>query len=212
MKISRIVGIVAFSGALLIGSGVSAQDKEMADKVEKVKNDKMRVDKSMKADEKPVMVGGAKMFATQTIVENASRSNDHTTLVAAVKAADLVETLNSEGPFTVFAPTNEAFDALPDGQVADLLKPENKEALQSILKYHVIPEKLSSKKLNKMMEENNGKAILTTVQGGIVSVWTKDGKFYITDENANTAEITIADVKQSNGMIHVVNKVVLPKS
>lgn len=157
------------------------------------------------------MVGGAAMYPTKNIVENAVNSKDHTTLVAAVKAAGLVPTLESAGPFTVFAPTNEAFDALPAGTVATLLKPENKAKLTSILTYHVVPGKLSSEDLVKMAKMHMGKATLKTVQGGNLYVSVKGRRVMITDESGNTAQVTIADVNQSNGVIHVVNKVLLPK-
>ena len=157
------------------------------------------------------MVGGATMYPTKNIVENATNSKDHTTLVAAVKAAGLVPTLESKGPFTVFAPTNEAFDALPAGTVETLLKPENKAKLTSILTYHVVAGKLSSKDLMKMVKEHMGKATLKTVEGENLYVTMKEHHMMITDENGGTAEITIADVNQSNGVIHVINKVLLPK-
>jgi len=156
------------------------------------------------------MVGGAAMYPTKNIVENAVNSKDHTTLVAAVKAAGLVPTLESKGPFTVFAPTNEAFDALPAGTVSTLLKPENKEKLTSILTYHVVPGKLSSMDLMNMVKMNNGKATLKTVEGGDLYVTSKGKNLMITDEKGNTAKITIADVNQSNGVIHVINKVLMP--
>jgi uncharacterized surface protein with fasciclin (FAS1) repeats len=158
------------------------------------------------------MVGGAAMYPTKNIVENAVNSKDHTTLVAAVKAAGLVPTLESAGPFTVFAPTNEAFDELPKGTVPTLLKPENKAKLTSILTYHVVPGKLSSAELMKMVKMQNGKATLKTVQGDNLYVTMKGKNLMITDESGNTARVTIADVNQSNGVIHVVNKVLLPKS
>ncbi|MDE3182410.1 MAG: fasciclin domain-containing protein [Bacteroidota bacterium] len=157
------------------------------------------------------MVGGAAMYPTKNIVENAVNSKDHTTLVAAVKAAGLVPTLESAGPFTVFAPTNEAFDVLPAGTVSTLLKPENKAKLTSILTYHVVPGKLSSEDLKKMVKMHNGKASLKTVEGGSLYVSIKGKHLMITDENGKTALVTIADVNQSNGVIHVVNKVLLPK-
>ena len=157
------------------------------------------------------MVGGAAMYPTKNIVENAVNSKDHTTLVAAVKAAGLVPTLESAGPFTVFAPTNEAFDALPAGTVSTLLKPENKAKLTSILTYHVVPGKLSSLDLMKMVKMHNGKASLKTVEGENLYVSMNGKTLMITDENGNTARITIADVNQSNGVIHVVNRVLLPK-
>ena len=157
------------------------------------------------------MVGGAEMYPTKNIVENAVNSKDHTTLVAAVKAAGLVSTLESAGPFTVFAPTNEAFDALPKGTVKSLLEPENKAKLTSILTYHVVPGKLSSMDLMKMVEAGNGKATLKTVEGENLYITMKGKKLMVTDENGNGAEITIADVNQSNGVIHVINAVLLPK-
>ena len=157
------------------------------------------------------MVGGAAMYPTKNIVENAVNSKDHTTLVAAVKAAGLVPTLESTGPFTVFAPTNEAFDALPKGTVETLLKPENKAKLTSVLTYHVVPGKISSMDLMKMVKMNNGKATLKTVEGENLYVTMKGKNLMITDENGNMANITIADVDQSNGVIHVINRVLLPK-
>lgn len=157
------------------------------------------------------MVGGATMYPSKNIVENAVNSKDHTTLVAAVKAAGLVPTLEGKGPFTVFAPTNEAFDALPVGTVETLLKPENKAKLTSILTYHVVAGKLSSEDLMKMIKDHNGKATLKTIEGENLYI-TMDGKYLmVTDENGGTAKITIADVNQSNGVIHVINKVLLPK-
>ena len=157
------------------------------------------------------MVGGSAMYPTKNIVENAVNSKDHTTLVAAVKAAGLVPTLESAGPFTVFAPTNEAFDALPAGTVETLLKPENKAKLTSILTYHVVPGKISSEDLMKMVKMNHGKASLKTVEGEDIYVSMKGKKLMLTDQHGNNTWITIADVNQSNGVIHVVNKVLLPK-
>ena len=158
-----------------------------------------------------VMVGGAEMYPTKNIVENAVNSADHTTLVAAVKAADLVETLSSEGPFTVFAPTNAAFDMLPKEAVASLMKPENKAALAGVLTYHVVSGKVSAADLMKQIKDGNGKATLTTVAGGKLTAWEKDGKVYITDEKGGESMVTIADVNQSNGVIHVVDHVLMPK-
>ncbi|MEO5889408.1 MAG: fasciclin domain-containing protein [Ferruginibacter sp.] len=157
------------------------------------------------------MVGGATMYPSKNIIENAVNSKDHTTLVAAVKAAGLVETLSGAGPFTVFAPTNEAFDMLPKGTVDNLLKPENKPMLTSILTYHVVAGKLSSSDLMKMAKDGNGTAELSTVAGGKLWVMNKGGKLWIKDEKGSVAEITIKDVNQSNGVIFVVNKVLLPK-
>jgi uncharacterized surface protein with fasciclin (FAS1) repeats len=161
--------------------------------------------------QKTKMVGGAEMYPTKNIVENAVNSKDHTTLVAAVKAAGLVETLQSEGPFTVFAPTNAAFDKLPEGTVETLVKPENKAKLTAILTYHVIAGKVDSKSLAKMIKDGNGKATLTTVQGGKLIAKMQGDKVIIVDENGNASTVTIADVYQSNGVIHVVDAVVLPK-
>lgn len=161
--------------------------------------------------EKTVMVGGAAMYPSKNIVENAVNSKDHTTLVAAVKAAGLVETLEGPGPFTVFAPTNSAFDKLPAGTVETLLKPENKEKLTSVLTYHVVPGKIDSKELMAMVKAGNGKATLKTVQGGNLYVTMKGKKLMITDENGGVSTVTIADVNQSNGVIHVVDTVLLPK-
>ncbi|MES2532171.1 MAG: fasciclin domain-containing protein [Pseudomonadota bacterium] len=158
-----------------------------------------------------VMVGGAPMYPTKDIIDNAVNSKDHTTLVAAVKAAGLVDTLKGPGPFTVFAPTNKAFDALPAGTVDTLLKPENKGTLTSILTYHVVPGKLDTAALKKQIKEGKGSATLTTVAGGTLVARTKGGKVMITDEKGGTATVTTANVYQSNGVIHVVNKVLLPK-
>ena len=159
--------------------------------------------------EKTVMVGGAAMYPSKNIVQNAVNSKDHTTLVAAVKAAGLVETLSGTGPFTVFAPTNEAFNMLPKGTVETLVKPENKATLTGILTYHVVAGKLSSKDLMKMVKDGNGTAQLTTVAGGKLWVMKKGGKLWIKDEKGGVAQITIKDVNQSNGVIHVINKVLM---
>jgi len=156
------------------------------------------------------MVGGAAMYPTKNIVENAVNSKDHTTLVTAVKAAGLVETLESAGPFTVFAPTNEAFDKLPAGTVGTLVKPENKATLTKILTYHVVAGRLSSADLWEKVKAGDGKAELTTVQGGTLTVMAKGKKLYLVDEKGGKSWITIADVNQSNGVIHVVNTVLMP--
>jgi uncharacterized surface protein with fasciclin (FAS1) repeats len=155
-------------------------------------------------------VGGAAMFPTKNIVENAVNSPDHTTLVAAVKAAGLVDTLEGPGPFTVFAPTNEAFAKLPAGTVDTLLKPENKDQLVKILTYHVVPGKVSAKDLLKMIKAGGGKAELKTVSGGTLTATTKGGKIMLTDEKGGMATVTIANVYQSNGVIHVIDSVLLP--
>ena len=157
-----------------------------------------------------VMVGGAAMLPTRDIIDNAVNSKDHTTLVAAVKAAGLVETLKTPGPFTVFAPTNAAFDALPAGTVATLLKPENKALLTKILTAHVVSGKLDAASLAQRVTAGNGRATLTTVSGDALVVTTSGSNVMVTDEKGGTATVSIANVYQSNGVIHVVNKVLVP--
>jgi len=157
-----------------------------------------------------VMVGGAAMLPTKDIIDNAVNSKDHTTLVAAVKAAGLVETLKSPGPFTVFAPTNAAFDALPAGTVATLLKPENKATLTKILTAHVVPGRLDAAALSQRVMAGNGRTTLTTASGDTLVVTTSGSNVMVTDEKGGVAMVTIANVHQSNGVIHVVNKVLLP--
>jgi uncharacterized surface protein with fasciclin (FAS1) repeats len=162
------------------------------------------------AQEKTVEVGGAAMYASKNIVDNAMNSKDHTTLVAAVKAAGLVATLQGKGPFTVFAPTNAAFNMLPQGTVDALLKPENKEKLSGILTYHVVAGKFDSKTLREWIKKGNGVAELKTVAGGKLWVGEKDGKWWLKDEKGGMAMISIADVYQSNGVIHVIDHVLMP--
>ena len=159
----------------------------------------------------PVEVGGAMMYPTKNIIQNAMNSKDHTTLVAAVKAAGLVETLEGTGPFTVFAPTNEAFAMLPEGTVSNLLKPENKATLTAILTYHVISGKWDSKSLAAKIMEGNGTCQLTTVQGGMIWAMMKGNKIMLKDEKGNMATVTIKDVYQSNGVIFVIDRVLMPK-
>jgi len=161
--------------------------------------------------EKTVMVGGAAMYPSKDIIDNAVNSKDHTTLVAAVKAAGLVETLKGKGPFTVFAPTNAAFGKLPAGTVDTLVKPENKATLTGILTYHVVAGKVDAKTLTEMIKKDGGKTTVKTVNGGSFVAWVKDGKVGITDEKGGTAWVTIADVNQSNGVIHVIDTVLMPK-
>ena len=156
------------------------------------------------------MVGGAAMYPNKDIIDNAVNSKDHTTLVAAVKAAGLVETLKGKGPFTVFAPTNEAFAALPAGTVDTLLKPENKPTLVKILTYHVVAGKVDSAELVKMINAGHGKAMLTTVQGDKLTATLVGKVVTLTDDKGGMAHVTIADVYQSNGVIHVIDKVLLP--
>ncbi|MDQ0016493.1 putative surface protein with fasciclin (FAS1) repeats [Variovorax boronicumulans] len=158
-----------------------------------------------------VMVGGAPMLPTKDIIDNAVNSKDHTTLVAAVKAAGLVDTLKGPGPFTVFAPTNAAFAKLPAGTVDTLLKPESKDALTGVLTYHVVSGKLDAAALKKEIKAGKGSAELKTVAGGTLVAKSKGGKIMLTDEKGGTATVTIPNVYQSNGVIHVVDKVLLPK-
>ncbi len=161
--------------------------------------------------EDTVTVGGAPMSPSKNIIENAVNSKDHTTLVAAVKAAGLVETLSGPGPFTVFAPTNEAFAKLPAGTVTMLLKPENKDKLVAILTYHVVPAAAMSDAVAKMIADDGGSHAIKTVQGGTIIAKKEGNNITLTDENGNVATVTIADVKQSNGVIHVIDTVLLPK-
>jgi uncharacterized surface protein with fasciclin (FAS1) repeats len=181
----------ALALAVSVAMPVQAQDKMMK--------------KSEMSGEKTVMVGGAPMYRTKNIVENAVNSKDHTTLVAAVKAAGLVDTLSGKGPFTVFAPTNAAFSKLPAGTVETLVKPENKAALTKILTYHVVPGKMEASDLT------DGKK-LKTVEGEELIVKNSGGKVTLTDAKGDTSMVTIADVNQSNGVIHVVDTVLMPKS
>ncbi len=161
--------------------------------------------------EATVMVGGAAMYPSKNIIENAVNSKDHTTLVAAVKAADLVATLSSAGPFTVFAPTNDAFGKLPAGTVETLVKPENKGTLTTILTYHVVAGKWNAKDIAAQIKAGNGTATLKTVQGGTLKASMKGKNLILTDEKGGMAKVTIADVNQSNGVIHVIDTVVMPK-
>lgn len=170
----------------------------------------MAISSAVAAMNNPV-VGGKEMFPAKNIIQNAVNSADHTTLVAAVKAAGLVDTLEGPGPFTVFAPTNQAFDKLPAGTVDSLLKPENKSLLTKVLTYHVVTGRLSSSDLLKKIRDGNGTAELTTVEGGKLWVMLHDGKhLMLKDEKGGTALVTIADVFQSNGVIHVIDTVVMP--
>lgn len=159
---------------------------------------------------KTVMVGGAEMYPSKNIVENAVNSKDHTTLVAALKAAGLVDTLSGKGPFTVFAPTNEAFAALPEGTVDTLLKPESKATLTKILTYHVVAGKMTAKDLAKAVKAGGGKASVKTVEGDSLTVSSDGEKLAITDAKGNVAHVTIGDVMQSNGVIHVIDTVLMP--
>jgi uncharacterized surface protein with fasciclin (FAS1) repeats len=165
---------------------------------------------SFAQNEKTVEVGGAPMYPSKNIIENALHSNDHTTLVAAVKAAGLVQTLEGSGPFTVFAPTNEAFSMLPAGTVDNLLKPENKATLTNVLTYHVVAGKLDAKALAKAIKQGHGTTELKTVAGGRLWVMMKGKDILLKDEKGGTAKVTIKDVYQSNGVIHVIDHVLMP--
>ncbi len=165
---------------------------------------------AMAQSEQNPMVGGAAMYPTKDIVDNAVNSKDHTTLVAAVKAAGLVDTLKGPGPFTVFAPTNDAFAKLPAGTVDTLLKPENKAALAGILTYHVVPGKLSAADLIAQAKASGGKATLTTVQGEPLTAWVDGSSVYLQDAKGGKSKVMIADVNQSNGVIHVIDTVLMP--
>ena len=184
MKTKNLLNVAIFTVALVFGTISNAQ--------------------------KTVMVGGAPMYPSKNIVENAVNSKDHTTLVAAVKAAGLVETLQSKGPFTVFAPTNAAFEKLPAGTVETLVMPENKETLTKILTYHVVPGRISSKDLMAWIKKNGGKYMAKTVQGEELTFWMKGMNLYVKDTKGNSAKITTADVNQSNGVIHVIDTVLMP--
>ena len=165
---------------------------------------------AMSGSEATVMVGGAPMYPSKNIIQNAVNSKDHTTLVAAVKAGGLVDTLSGPGPFTVFAPTNEAFAALPAGTVDGLLKPESKPTLVKVLTYHVVPGRLTAQDLMKAVSDGGGKATLKTVEGDALTVMQKGDHLTVTDDKGGVATVTIGNVYQSNGVIHVVDKVLMP--
>jgi uncharacterized surface protein with fasciclin (FAS1) repeats len=179
-----------------------------------MKNDSMSKDSMSKDDAmssgRAVTVGGAPMYPNKNIIENAVNSKDHTTLVAAVKAAGLVETLEGKGPFTVFAPTNAAFNMLPKGTVETLVKPENKKMLTDILTYHVVPGRNSAADIKAMIEKGGGKAEWKTVNGETLTGTMEGSSLILTDEKGGKAKVTIGDVNQSNGVIHVIDHVLLP--
>lgn len=160
--------------------------------------------------QEPITVGGAPMYATKNIIENAVNSKDHKTLVAAVKAAGLVETLQGAGPFTVFAPTDAAFGKLPAGTVESLVKPENKGTLTKILTYHVVAGKWDAAAIAKLIKDGGGSANIKTVSGGTLKAWMKGDKVVLTDEKGGTSTVTIANVYQKNGVIHVIDTVLMP--
>lgn len=192
MKISNVLSLAVLMAAMFVGTTSFAQDKMMKEETK--------------------MVGGAAMYPSKNIVENAVNSKDHTTLVAAVKAAGLVETLASEGPFTVFAPVNAAFDKLPEGTVETLLMEENKAQLQGVLTYHVVAGKVNASDLVKMIKKDGGKHTMKTVQGGTLTAMLDGAQVKVMDASGNAATVTIADVNQSNGVIHVIDTVLLPST
>ncbi len=193
-----------------MGNGMNTVSNSMGNAANTMGNSMGNMSNTMSDSSNP-MVGGAPMLATKNIIENATNSKDHTTLVAAVKAAGLVETLEGAGPFTVFAPTNEAFDKLPKGTVDTLLKPESKAALSKVLTYHVVAGKVDAATLAKDIAAGNGKATLKTVEGGSLTASMEGKDVIITDEKGGKAKVTIADVMQSNGVIHVVDAVLMHK-
>jgi uncharacterized surface protein with fasciclin (FAS1) repeats len=192
MKLSRITALTTLTAALALGAIAATPTF------------------AQMKDEKTVTVGGAPMYPSKNIIQNAVNSKDHTTLVAAVKAAGLVDTLSGPGPFTVFAPTNEAFAKLPPGTVDTLLKPANKEQLVAVLTYHVVPGRMSARDLMDAAKKAGGKAMLKTVEGGELTVEAKGNTLMIVDEKGNAAKVTIENVFQSNGVIQVVDSVLLP--
>ncbi len=194
MKKTFLTAFALVAIAFSVNTTVQAQDKMSGSKMDGTK-----------------MVGGAKMYPTKDIIDNAVNSKDHTTLVAAVKAAGLVETLKGKGPFTVFAPTNAAFNKLPKGTVENLVKPANKATLTKILTYHVVAGKMDSKAIAAAIKKGNGKAELVTVQGGKLWAWMEGKKLVLKDEKGGMSTVTIADVNQKNGVIHVVDTVLMPK-
>jgi uncharacterized surface protein with fasciclin (FAS1) repeats len=202
---NRKLFAAVMTGALLSMSAATFANAQMA--ADHMKSDHM---KGGMMHEKTVTVGGAPMYPSRNIVQNAVNSKDHTTLVAAVKAAGLVDTLSSPGPFTVFAPTNAAFGKLPAGTVDTLVKPENKATLTKILTYHVVPGRLSSADLLAKSKMGMGKNTLTTAEGETLTVKSKDGAIWLVDAKGGMSKVTIANVGQSNGVIHVVDTVLMP--
>jgi len=214
MSITRFATVMAAAAALTIGACSKAED-DTAMTNDIVMDDEMAMDNGAMGDTNgmagtaPVMVGGAEMMPTKTIVENASLSADHTTLVAAVKAAGLVETLSGPGPFTVFAPTNAAFGKLPAGTVDGLLKSAAKADLAKVLTYHVVSGTMTAAQISSAIKAGNGKAELTTVQGDKLTATEAGGKVTLTDAKGGKSIVTQADVTQSNGVVHVVDTVLM---
>jgi uncharacterized surface protein with fasciclin (FAS1) repeats len=202
-----LIATALVTAFLAAGCAKPAADEPIADTAPMV--EETPADAAPMASTNP-MVGGAEMLADRDIVDNAANSQDHTTLVAAVQAAGLVETLKGAGPFTVFAPTNAAFDALPAGTVDGLLKPEAKADLTKVLTYHVVPGKVDATTLVGLIDAGGGTATVTTVEGGTLTAQKAGDGVTLTDAKGNVANVTIADVMQSNGVIHVVDKVLMP--
>ena len=212
MQTHRVLKSCLSAGAALALLGTAACSMEEGHDKMMSESQPMTHETSAAMPHSTVMVGGAAMYPSKTIVENAVNSKDHTTLVAAVKAAGLVETLSGPGPFTVFAPTNEAFAMLPPGTVQTLLKPANKAKLTQILTYHVVPGALDSAALRAKVEAGGGKAMLTTVEGETLTIEANGpSNLVVVDETGHTAQITTYDVYQSNGVIQVIDRVLLPK-
>lgn len=211
MKVIKTTSVFVFAALMTQACGGGSPDKNNDNMIDAEEQMEMQKDE-MEDREKTVKVGGAEMYPSKNIIENAMNSEDHTTLVAAIKAADLVATLEGPGPFTVFAPTNKAFEKLPAGTVDNLLKPANKKMLQGVLTYHVVAGNYNADQLNALIDQNGGnKAELKTVQGGKLWVEKKMGKLVLTDEKGGTAQIDTKDVYQSNGVIHVVDAVLMHK-
>lgn len=213
MSITRTAAVLAVTVALSLGACSKAEDDTAMTNDIVMDNETAMEnagDMNTMASTTPVMVGGAEMLPTKTIVENASKSADHTTLVAAVKAAGLAETLSGPGPFTVFAPTNAAFAKLPAGTVDGLLKPAAKADLSKVLTYHVVPGTMTAAQISAAIKAGNGKAELTTVQGAKLTASEAGGKVTLTDSKGGKSVVTQADVTQSNGVVHVVDTVLMP--
>ncbi len=212
MTIIRIATVMAATAALALGACSRAEDETAMSNDIVMDNELAMDDGAMNATTgaAPVMVGGAEMLPSKNIVENASMSADHTTLVAAVKAADLAGTLSGAGPFTVFAPTNAAFEKLPAGTVDGLLKPAAKADLSKVLTYHVVPGTMTAAQLSAAIKAGGGKAELTTVQGGKLTATEAGGSITLTDAKGGKSVVSQGDVMQSNGVVHVVDTVLMP--
>ncbi len=213
MKFNRLATIFAATAAITVSACTKPEEPAVNNDIlldEGMINESVMSDPNAMTSDAPVMVGGAEMLPSKTIVENASKSADHTTLVAAVKAAGLVDTLSGAGPFTVFAPTNAAFAKLPAGTVEGLLKPAAKADLTKVLTYHVVPGTMTAAQISSAIKAGGGKAELTTVQGAKLTATEAGGTVTLTDAKGGKSIVTQADVMQSNGVVHVVDAVLLP--